>query len=116
MQKRNYYIEIEDFLSDESFQTWILSKIDQDGWEEWTLENQQRAKMVEDARLLLLVMKVPHIISSSELNTALESTWVKIEEGKNLTKSTKSNTDRYQKKYWLTGVAATIFFAFLSVW
>ena len=116
MQKRNYYIEIEDFLSDESFQTWILSKIDQDGWEEWTLENQERAKMVEDARLLLLVMKVPHIISSSELNTALESTWVKIEEGKNLNKSTKSNTDRYQKKYWLTGVAATIFFAFLSVW
>ncbi|EJL63359.1 hypothetical protein [Flavobacterium sp. CF136] len=77
MQKRNYYIEIEDFLSDESFQTWILSKVDEQGWEEWTLENQQRAKLVEDARLLLLAMKVPNtVISSSELNTALQSTWI----------------------------------------
>ena len=116
MQKRNYYIEIEDFLSDESFRTWILSKVDEHGWEEWTLENQQRAKMVEDARLLLLAMKVPYIISSSELNTAFESTWDKIEERENLNKSTKSNTERYLKKYWLTGVAATLFFAFLSVW
>ena len=116
MQKRNYYIEIEDFLSDKSFQTWILSKVDKEGWEEWTLENQQRAKLVEDARLFLLAMKVPYIISPSELNTALESTWTKIEEIEDLKKSTKINTGRYLKKYWLTGVAATIFFAFLSVW
>jgi len=116
MQKRNYYIEIEDFLSDESFRTWILSKIDEQGWEEWTLESQQRAKLVEDARLLLLAMKGPYInISSLELNTALESTWAKIEEIKDLKKSTKIKTGRYLKKYWLTGVAATIFFAFLSV-
>ncbi|QSB26332.1 FecR family protein [Flavobacterium sp. CLA17] len=117
MQKRNYYIEIEDFLSDESFRTWILSKVDEQGWEEWTLENQQRAKLVEDARLLLLAMKVPYtIISSSALNTALQSTWIKIEEIENRNKSTKSNAGRYLKKYWLTGVAATLFFAFLSVW
>lgn len=117
MQKRNYYIEIEDFLSDESFRTWILSKVDEQGWEEWTLENQQRAKLVEDARLLLLAMKVPNtIISSSELNIALQSTWIKIEERENGNKSTKSDTVRYLKKYWLTGAAAAIFFAFLSVW
>ena len=46
MQKRNKYTEIEDFLSDESFQSWILSKIDNDGWEEWTLESTERAKLV----------------------------------------------------------------------
>ncbi|MCD9575386.1 FecR family protein [Flavobacterium soyae] len=116
MQKRNYYIEIEDFLSDESFQTWILSKVDEQGWEEWTLENQQRAKLVEDARLLLLAMKVPAIVSSSELKTALQLTWVKIEDSENTHKSAKSNTSIYLKKYWLTGVAATMFFAFLSIW
>ena len=117
MQKRNYYIEIEDFLSDESFQIWILSKVDEQGWEEWTLENQQRAKLVEDARLLLLAMKVPNtVISSSELNTALQSTWVKIEELEKLNKSNKNLTVKYLKKYWFAGVAAAVFFAFLSLW
>ncbi|MEO8238620.1 MAG: FecR family protein [Flavobacterium sp.] len=117
MQKRNYYIEIEDFLSDESFQIWILSKVDEQGWEEWTLENQQRAKLVEDARLLLLAMKVPNtVISSSELNIALQSTWGKIEEIENDNKSTKSDTVRYLKKYRFAGAAAAVFFAFLSLW
>lgn len=117
MQKRNYYIEIEDFLSDESFRTWILSKVDEQGWEEWTLENQHRAKLVEDARLLLLAMKVPYtIVSSSELNLALQSTWIKIEEIENLNKSTENDGVRYLKKYWLTGAAAAVFFGFLSVW
>ena len=81
MQKRNKYTEIEDFLSDESFQSWILFKIDEDGWEEWTLENRQRAKLVEDARLLLLAMKVPETnLSSSDIHNALQTTWIKIEE------------------------------------
>jgi transmembrane sensor len=114
MQKRNYYIEIEDFLADQSFQLWVLSKIDEQGWEEWTLENRQRAKLVEDARLLLLAMKVPaNKISSSELTAALQSTWSKIEEKENNT--TKSHPVKYLKQYW-PGVAATLFFAFLSVW
>ncbi|MEO8240014.1 MAG: FecR family protein [Flavobacterium sp.] len=117
MQKRNYYIEIEDFLSDESFQIWILSKVDEHSWEEWTLENQERAKLVENARLLLLAMKVPNtIISSSELNAALQSTWIKIEGIENLNKNAKNHTVKYLKKYWLSGVAATLFFAFVSVW
>ncbi|PXY39405.1 iron dicitrate transport regulator FecR [Flavobacterium cheongpyeongense] len=116
MQKRNYYIEIEDFLSDESFRNWILTKVDEHGWEEWTLENQQRAKMVENARLLLLAMKVPHNkISSSELTTALQSTWIKIEEKENSNNTTKHSPVKYLRQYWF-GVAATLFFAFLSVW
>ncbi|GGF15646.1 FecR family protein [Flavobacterium limi] len=116
MQKRNYYIEIEDFLADSSFQLWILFKIDEQGWEEWTLENQQRAKLVEDARLLLLAMKVPaNKISSSELTAAMQATWIKIEEKENGNKTIKHNPVRYLKQYW-PGVAATLFFAFLSLW
>lgn len=117
MQKRNYYIEIEDFLSDESFRTWILTKVDEHGWEEWTLENQQRAKMVENARLLLLAMKVPNTtISSSDLNAALQSTWTKIEEKGNLNKTSITSSVKYLNKYWLSGAAAILFFAFASVW
>lgn len=116
MQKRNYYIEIEDFLADPSFQLWVLSKIDDQGWEEWTLENQQRAKLVEDARLLLLAMKVPeNKISYSELTTALQSTWIKIEEKENRNKSIRDNSFKYLKLYWRS-IAATLFFAFLSLW
>jgi transmembrane sensor len=116
MQKRNYYIEIEDFLADQSFQLWILSKIDEEGWEEWTLENQQRAKLVEDARLLLLAMKVPqNKISSSEVIIALQSTWIKIEEKEKRNNTTRSYSVKHLKQYWL-GIAATLFFAFLSVW
>lgn len=84
MQKRNTYTQIEDFLSDDSFQSWILSKNDNDGWEEWTLESLQRAKLVEDARLLLLAMKVPdNEISDSDIHTALQNTWLKIREKEN---------------------------------
>jgi len=116
MQKRNYYTEVEDFLDDKSFQLWILSKIDEQGWEEWTLENQQRAKLVEDARLLLLAMKVPHNkISYSQLTVALQSTWIKIEEKEKGNNITKSYPVKYLKQYWL-GIAATLFFTFLSVW
>jgi transmembrane sensor len=115
MQKRNYYIEIEDFLADQSFQLWVLSKIDEQGWEEWTLENQKRAKLVEDARLLLLAMKVPaNKISSSELTAALLSTWIKIEEKENVDTNIKHNPFKYLKLYW-PGIAASLFF-FLSFW
>ncbi|RUT68799.1 DUF4974 domain-containing protein [Flavobacterium cupreum] len=117
MQKRNTYTEIEDFLSDESFQTWILSKVDEDGWEEWTLENQQRAKLVEEARLLLLAMKVPESkLSASDIHKALQNTWAKIENSEKRINFSQNTKQRFLKKYFLSGVAATLFFCLLSVW
>ncbi|WP_163401179.1 FecR family protein [Flavobacterium fluviatile] len=116
MQKRNHYTELEDFLADKSFQLWVLSKIDEQGWEEWTLEKQQRAKLVEDARLLLLAMKVPaHKISSSEITAALQSTWLKIEVKENGSKTIKHNSVKYLKQYW-AGIAASLFFGLISLW
>jgi hypothetical protein len=57
MQVRSNYTEIEDFLADESFQIWCssvmtkkLGRMDLDP---------NRAKLVEEARLWLLAMKVP---------------------------------------------------------
>ncbi|KLT70390.1 MULTISPECIES: FecR family protein [Flavobacterium] len=117
MQERSTYTEIEDFLSDKSFQSWILSQIDEDGWEEWTLENQQRAKLVEDARLFLLAMKAPNSeLSNSDIHKALQDTWSKIEKKENQIDSTQNNTFSFLKKYFLAGVAAALFFCLMSVW
>jgi hypothetical protein len=117
MQKRNKYTEIEDFLSDESFQNWILSKIDENGWEEWTLENLQRAKLVEDARLLILAMKVPEsVMNASEIHRALQTTWIKIEEKENQNDLIHNSKIKFFKKYILRGVAAVFIFGLVSVW
>ncbi|MBE8724642.1 FecR family protein [Flavobacterium hungaricum] len=117
MQKRNNYTEIEDFLADESFQKWILLKIDEEGWEEWTLENRQRAKLVEDARLLLLGMKVSkNQLSKAELSDALSATWKKIAEREaNFQKSVLS-FKRGISRNWLFGAAAALLICFFSVW
>jgi len=115
MQKRNTYSEIEDFLADQSFQLWILSKIDEQGWEEWTLENRHRAKLVEDARFLLLAMKVSNVdLSQNEIHEALESTWEKIEVRENSYKASKSKIF-YLKRFWLTGAAAVLIISLVSV-
>lgn len=117
MQKRNNYTEIEDFLSDESFQSWILLKIDNDGWEEWTLESRQRARLVEDARLLLLAMKVPETnLSPSDIHGALQTTWAKIEEKENQSRFSQNSKNRFFRRYLLTGVAASLVFGLLSIW
>lgn len=117
MQKRNKYTEIEDFLSDESFQSWILFKIDNDGWEEWTLESRQRAKLVEDARLLLLAMKVPESdLSALEIHNALQTTWIKIEEKENQDHSNQDSKFKFLRKYFLTGAAAALLLGLISVW
>jgi hypothetical protein len=38
----------------------VCFKDDQQEWEEWTLENSSRAKLVEESRLWFLAMKVPN--------------------------------------------------------
>jgi hypothetical protein len=55
---------------------------DDQNWEEWTLEDPNRAKLVEEARLWLLAMKVPQTpMHPITIINALESTWDKIEKG-----------------------------------
>lgn len=85
MQTRNQYTEIEDFLADASFLAWVRSNTDRDNWEEWTLEDAKRAKLVETARLWVLAMKVPENSFSNEMvQSALVATWNKIEKKKML--------------------------------
>ena len=117
MQKRNNYTEIEDFLADESFRLWILSKIDEQGWEEWTLENRQRAKLVEDARLVLLAMRVPESnLSSNEVHEALQETWRRIEQKEELSLKASKIKKLKLQRYWISGVAAAILVGIFSTW
>lgn len=79
MQQRDHYTAVEHFLDDDSFQIWVLAGDDQHHWEEWTVDHPQRAKLVEEARLWLLAMRVPgEKVSRSEVQEALQGTWLKI--------------------------------------
>ena len=115
MQDRNKYTEIQHFIADESFQLWVSYNDDQYYWEEWTLENSSRAKLVEEARLWLLAMKVPsYNLSSDKIQNALEATWNKIEiKEKNQNKINKPTIKLWQQK-WLNRVAAVVVISLLT--
>jgi transmembrane sensor len=117
MQERNNYKEIEDFLADPSFQIWVRLKVDNQGWEEWTLENPNRAKLVEESRLWLLAMSVHHEeIPATIIESALESTWKKINEKEKQLSDIKKPTIMLWQNNWLKGVAAVFIFGFISNW
>jgi transmembrane sensor len=117
MQERNNYTEIEDFLADESFQSWVRLKVDHQGWEEWTLENPDRAKLVEESRLWLLAMTVHHEeIPTSVIQSGLEATWGKINKKEQLLTEIKKPVIKLWQNNWLKGAAAVLLFGFLSTW
>lgn len=79
MQQRNHYKKIEDFLADESFKQWVREGKERENWEEWTVENPQRAKLVAEARLWVLATRVPEpTIADAEITAALQSSREKI--------------------------------------
>lgn len=117
MQQRNRYTQIEDFLADPSFQLWVRSKEDHQGWEEWTLENPKRAKLVEEARLWLLAMQVPdNPLSREDIESALESTWMKIKKKERDEKKTERAVIKLWKNYWLRSAAAVLLFGLTATW
>lgn len=117
MQERNHYTEIEDFLADESFQLWVRFKVDDQDWEEWTVDNSKRAKLVEEARIWLLAMKVPDKTFSSEaVQSALKITWLKIEKKEKLKKGIQKPIVKIWINNWLSGAAAVLLFGLLSYW
>lgn len=116
MKERNQYIEIEDFLADESFRLWMKSKNDVDGWEEWTLEHPERAKLVQEARLWVLAMKVPEDnLSQEQVDAALQNTWMKIEE-KEQGRKMEQKIIQLWNTTWFRKMAAIFVFGLLSVY
>lgn len=114
MKERNQYREIEDFLADESFRLWMRSKGDSNGWEEWTLEHSKRAKLVEEARLWLLAMKVPEDnLSQEQVDAALQNTWMKIEQKEQGNKMEQKLIQLWNTT-WFRKIAAILVFGLLS--
>ncbi|MEO8252757.1 MAG: FecR family protein [Flavobacterium sp.] len=114
MKERNQYREIEDFLADESFRSWMKSKEDINDWEEWTLEHPNRAKLVEEARLWVLAMGVPEPnLSQEQLNTALQATWIKIEHKEQESKMEQKIIQLWNTA-WFRKIAAVLVFGLLS--
>jgi hypothetical protein len=111
MQERNKYSEIEDFLADESFQSWVRTNVDLENWEEWTLENPTRAKLVQESRLWILATKVTeNNLPSSIVQTALIATWNEIERNE---KNGKKKIKLWNNN-WLRSVAAVLVFGLLA--
>ncbi len=115
MQNRNSYKKIEDFLSDESFQRWVRYNEDLTHWEEWTLESTERAKLVEEARLWILAMKVEETeVSENETQLAFQETWEKIHKQSNtifnLRVIWRSNWFRYAAAILILGLISVIYY------
>lgn len=111
MQKRNSYKKLEDFLSDESFRRWVKFNEAPSHWEEWTLENTERAKLVEEARLWILAMKVKETpVSNQETQIALQKTWESI----NKSRSHSSIKVTCQSK-WFKSAAAILVIGLASL-
>lgn len=53
------------FLPDESFQKWVKGHKNPSNWNEWSVENPFRAKLVEEARLWIIGMKVEQKLFST---------------------------------------------------
>lgn len=114
MQERNNYTKIEEFLSDQSFRQWIEYRVDQQKWEEWTLEDSKRAKLVEEARFWLLSMKVPELtIDESNIEFELEKTWEKIKNIENKNTLTNRPVIRLWETKWFKTVAAVLIFGLI---
>lgn len=114
MQPRDKYQTIADFLADQSFRAWIRAGMDHDQWEEWTVEHPERAKLVTEARLWLLAMRVPESSeSSADTQTALKDTWQKINQA-----AQRNNTPVISlwNKSWWRFAAAILLFSLAAGW
>lgn len=112
MQKRNDYSDFKSFLSNPSFQLWVRYNQDDQGWEEWTLENPYRAKMVEEARQWLLAMGAEDSLHTPEqIAHALEKTWNQIRNQEDLKKTIRGK--KRLKNNWIPAIAAVLIVALL---
>jgi hypothetical protein len=111
MQDRNLYKTLLDFITDESFQRWVRGEDDLSNWEDWTLENTERAKLVSEARLLIIAMKVEEeIISTQETDDALYITWSKIRNS-----NSPSKISQFLQSSFFKSAAAVLLFGMLFV-
>lgn len=74
--KREFYRTVSDFLDDPQFRNWVLTGIDENGWEEWIKIHPDRRQLVIEARNLLLAMGVnQYEVSTEATEEALRENW-----------------------------------------
>ncbi len=111
MQKRDSYQKIEDFLADASFRNWVKGNEDPANWSEWTVENPIRAKLVEEARIWMLAMKVEYTpISDQETNQALQTIWNQIGQA-----SEEPSVQPIWRLTWFKAAAAVVVLGLASI-
>ncbi|WP_028525571.1 FecR family protein [Runella limosa] len=111
MQPRDLYTKVEDFLSDESFQRWVRFKENHTHWEEWTLESPERAKLVAEARVWVLSMKIEETeLSAQEIQRSLQDTWEAIQTQQVQKPIWKMSWFRVAAAVLLVGTAAMTYF------
>ena len=117
MQKRNKYKQIEDFLDDDSFRQWILQNKNASKWENWTLENPERAKLVEEARLWILATKVEETqMLEATVESALENTWKKIAIKEASITSVQNPKSKVWNNNWFRSAAAVFVIGLAFSW
>src|SRR5690606_41675213 len=74
--KREFYRTVSDFLDDPQFRNWVLTGIDEKGWEEWIKIHPDQRQLVIEARNLLWAMGVnQYEMSTEETEEALRENW-----------------------------------------
>lgn len=117
IQKRNTYSDIEDFLGDDTFRQWILQNKNASHWENWTLENPERAKLVKEARLCILATKIEETqMLSSTVELALENTWKRIVRKETAIKTVVNSKSKIWNNSWFKSVAAVLIISLALLW
>ncbi|MBK0369122.1 FecR family protein [Flavobacterium agrisoli] len=115
MQNRNQYTQVEDFLDDKSFRQWILHNTNSENWERWTVEHPERAKLVEEARICILAMKVDQTpVLQSTVSSALQQTWNRIATKEATLHHTENTRIKIWNAPWFKNTAA-LFLILLSI-
>lgn len=109
MDRDHSQSKLEYLLSDPSFRDWIFLNKDAEKWEFWTLEDKQRAKLVDEARLILQSLKTDNArYTENDLDIALLKTWDKI-----ILINKQYDSKTYIKKFIYAAAAVTILFSII---
>ena len=110
---KNYTnFSVEDFIQDAYFRQWAFDELNSDDtfWENWIHLNPEKVKMIEEAKSLVIALKIKSldIFSESEINDGIQD----ILNG-TLSNNSKVNTIRYN---WLRIAATVTFILGLGWW
>ena len=104
--------DLEKLLSDPSFRDWVRNNHDAEKWEEWALESKERAKLVEEARSILLALNSgTKKFTEETIQKALRATWNKIDQ-----QEQRNSKFLSISQHWLKYAAVFVIMLGISLW